>query len=571
MVTRPYGSWTSPITSDLVVAEAIRLEQVALDGDTIYWTESQPQKQGRCFVYRASPGGEPEAVTPDDDNAYNVRTRVHEYGGGAFVVQDGTVYFSNFADQRLYRQDAGHAPRPLTPVAAPAGALRYADGVIDRRLGRLICVHEDHTRSGQPINTLASVDLAGAQAARVPRLGQRLLLDAANQPGWHAPGLAHLESSRHALGRGRGVGRRGPGRWHGRPSAPGRGRAGRSGVPAAMVARWRALFRVGPRQRLVEPLSRARRRDRAAGAHGGRVRAGAVELRDVDLRLRRGGAHRLLLYPGRRLAPDPARPQDQALRCDGSALHEPRAAPRRRGTGRVPGRLAFRTVHPGRARSRHRRSADHPALGRPRRRGAALCFRRAADRLPDRGRRDRPRALLPAALARLHRAGRRESAGAGQEPWRPDRVGLEHAVARGAVLDQPRHRRARRELPRQHGIRPSLSAAARAAMGPPRCRGLRPRRAPSGRGRGRRSRAPDDQRRQRRRLHDALRADGSRREDFQRRRQLLRRERPGGPGARHPQVRIALPRLAHRTVSAGPADLCRALAASTTSIASPCR
>ncbi|HWT84430.1 MAG TPA: hypothetical protein VN177_01550, partial [Myxococcales bacterium] len=94
MVARPYGSWTSPITSDLVVAEAIRLDQVALDGDTIYWTESQPQKQGRSFVYRATPGGGPEAVTPDDANAFNVRTRVHEYGGGAFAVQDGTVYFS---------------------------------------------------------------------------------------------------------------------------------------------------------------------------------------------------------------------------------------------------------------------------------------------------------------------------------------------------------------------------------------------------------------------------------------------------------------------------------------------
>ena len=161
MVASPYGSWTSPITSDLVVAETIRLDQVALDGDTIYWTESQPQKQGRCFVYRAAPGGEPEAVTADDANAFNVRTRVHEYGGGAFAVQDGTVYFSNFADQRLYRQDVGQSPRPITPPAA-AGALRYADGVIDRRRGRLICVHEDHTRPGQAINTLASVDLSGA-------------------------------------------------------------------------------------------------------------------------------------------------------------------------------------------------------------------------------------------------------------------------------------------------------------------------------------------------------------------------------------------------------------------------
>jgi dipeptidyl aminopeptidase/acylaminoacyl peptidase len=166
MVTSPYGSWTSPITSDLVVAEAIRLDQVALDGDVIYWTEAQPKKQGRSFVYRAAPGGEPEAVTPDDSSTFNVRSRVHEYGGGAFAVQDGTVYFSNFADQRLYRQDAAQAPRPITPAGEPASALRYADGVIDRQRGRLICVHEDHTGLGQAVNTLVSLDLSGAGASK---------------------------------------------------------------------------------------------------------------------------------------------------------------------------------------------------------------------------------------------------------------------------------------------------------------------------------------------------------------------------------------------------------------------
>ena len=66
MVVSPYGFWSSPITSDLVVADAIRLDQVALDGNAIYWTESQPQKQGRYFLYRVFEGEEPELVTPDD-------------------------------------------------------------------------------------------------------------------------------------------------------------------------------------------------------------------------------------------------------------------------------------------------------------------------------------------------------------------------------------------------------------------------------------------------------------------------------------------------------------------------
>jgi dipeptidyl aminopeptidase/acylaminoacyl peptidase len=165
MVVSPYGFWSSPITSDLVVADAIRLDQVALDGSAIYWTESHPQKQGRFFVYRAIEGDEPELVTPDDENRFNVRTRVHEYGGGSFVVQGGILYFSNFADQRLYRHDAEQQPRPITPHQTRS--LRYADGVVDHRRDRIICVREEHTVPGKVINTLVGVDVAGAREPQI--------------------------------------------------------------------------------------------------------------------------------------------------------------------------------------------------------------------------------------------------------------------------------------------------------------------------------------------------------------------------------------------------------------------
>ncbi|HKN30475.1 MAG TPA: prolyl oligopeptidase family serine peptidase [Roseiarcus sp.] len=168
MLASPYGSWTSPITSDLIVADAIQLDEIALGGDAIYWTESQPQKQGRSFIYRVVESGEAELVTTDDANTFNVRSRVHEYGGGAFAVQDRTVFFSNFADQRLYRQDPGQEPHPITPLSAVAPlALRYADGVVDRRRGRIICVQEEHIGSGEVINTLVSVDVLGAEAPKV--------------------------------------------------------------------------------------------------------------------------------------------------------------------------------------------------------------------------------------------------------------------------------------------------------------------------------------------------------------------------------------------------------------------
>jgi len=157
----PYGSWKSPVTSALIVSETVRLGQIALDGDDIYWVEARPAEGGRNVVARRTPDGRTTDVTPPP---FNARTRVHEYGGGAFAVADGTVYFSNFADQRLYRQDSGAQPRPITPEAD----LRYADGVVDRHRGRMICVREDHTAAGhEAVNALVSLDLTGAQDAQV--------------------------------------------------------------------------------------------------------------------------------------------------------------------------------------------------------------------------------------------------------------------------------------------------------------------------------------------------------------------------------------------------------------------
>src|SRR6266849_5209862 len=95
----PYGSWKSPITSDLIVSGTIGLGQLILDGDDTYWLEMRPSEGGRNVVVRRTPDGRISDITPPP---FNVRTRVHEYGGGAFVIADGVVYFSNFTDQRLY-------------------------------------------------------------------------------------------------------------------------------------------------------------------------------------------------------------------------------------------------------------------------------------------------------------------------------------------------------------------------------------------------------------------------------------------------------------------------------------
>ncbi|MEA5539291.1 S9 family peptidase [Limnoraphis robusta Tam1] len=159
----PYGSWTSPITADLIVAGTVGLGSVAWDGEDIYWLESRPSEAGRSVLVRLTPEGQQQDVTPPP---YNVRTRVHEYGGGSYTVHQGVVYFSNFADQRLYRQVIHNSPIPheVTPEPlTPEGNYRYADAVIDTQRQRLICVREDHTATGEPVNTIVSINLNNAE------------------------------------------------------------------------------------------------------------------------------------------------------------------------------------------------------------------------------------------------------------------------------------------------------------------------------------------------------------------------------------------------------------------------
>jgi dipeptidyl aminopeptidase/acylaminoacyl peptidase len=156
-----YGSWKSPITSELVASETVELEQIILDDEDIYWNELRPTEGGRIVIVRRTQDGQTTDMT---QSPFNARTRVHEYGGNAFAIIDGIIYFSNFADQRIYRQEPGAMPRPITPEAE----LRYADLVIDRSRSRIICVREDHTVAGrEPANTLVSLKLEDGKGGNV--------------------------------------------------------------------------------------------------------------------------------------------------------------------------------------------------------------------------------------------------------------------------------------------------------------------------------------------------------------------------------------------------------------------
>jgi dipeptidyl aminopeptidase/acylaminoacyl peptidase len=150
-----YGEWKSPISSDLIVAGTVGLGQICLADDRVYWSEARPTEAGRNVVCGWSSQQGIQEINPAP---FNARTRVHEYGGGAFIVAQNTLYFSNFADQRLYSQKNGELPQVLTPE----GQWRYADACFDPQRQRLICVREDHTIPAQEaVNTLVTVDWQG--------------------------------------------------------------------------------------------------------------------------------------------------------------------------------------------------------------------------------------------------------------------------------------------------------------------------------------------------------------------------------------------------------------------------
>jgi dipeptidyl aminopeptidase/acylaminoacyl peptidase len=157
----PYGSWKSPITADLLASTYVALDELRVDGDDVYWNELRPADKGRNVIVRRKPDGTRTDMTPP---GFSARTRVHEYGGGCYIVLNGTVYFSNFTDQRLYRQDPGSNPRPLTPPVD----MRYADGIIDHRRNRIISVREDHTvKTPQAVTTIVSLNIEKEGEGRI--------------------------------------------------------------------------------------------------------------------------------------------------------------------------------------------------------------------------------------------------------------------------------------------------------------------------------------------------------------------------------------------------------------------
>lgn len=156
----PYGSWESPIRPEDLAASTT-LGSPHLSEGAIWWLESRPEEGGRTALVRQPHGGERADVVP---GGLNVRSRVHEYGGGAYWLDGETAFVSSFADGRVYRVDPGGEPRAITPEPPEPGSLRYADGRMLRD-GRIVCVHESH-EGVEVVNELVVLDAQGGAAPR---------------------------------------------------------------------------------------------------------------------------------------------------------------------------------------------------------------------------------------------------------------------------------------------------------------------------------------------------------------------------------------------------------------------
>ena len=152
MNTLPFGTWPSPITSDAIVAETFRLASVSLHAGRIGWLEGRPGEGGRNVLVRTDGAEGKTDITPPP---FNVRSRVHEYGGGAYAVSGDRVWFSNFDDGRIYVQDGARAPVPLTSE----GVARFADLTLDPVRRRLLAVREMHRDGAPPVNDLVELSI----------------------------------------------------------------------------------------------------------------------------------------------------------------------------------------------------------------------------------------------------------------------------------------------------------------------------------------------------------------------------------------------------------------------------
>jgi len=162
--TAAYGSWKSPITSALLTSSGIGFSEVQFSDGQVYWLESRPDEAGRVAIVRCSADGKTSDAVPQ---TFSTRSRAHEYGGGAYFVHKDTIFFSNFKDQRLYRQEPNREPVAITPEPPRPASLRYADGRVTPDGKTITCVRERHEEGREAINEIVSMPADGSGSPRI--------------------------------------------------------------------------------------------------------------------------------------------------------------------------------------------------------------------------------------------------------------------------------------------------------------------------------------------------------------------------------------------------------------------
>ena len=182
----PYGSWSTPLSPAVVAKMGMgahgQISELRISMGRLYWLERRPAEGGRQALIRLSEQGSPEEILPP---SYNVRTRVHEYGGGAYSVSGETLYFVNFEDQRMYRQGKTGRPVAVTPEPDTVSGLRYADLSLAEDGKRIFCVRERHAADGYVVNEIVSLAPDASQEARVLASGRDFYASPRPSPDGH--------------------------------------------------------------------------------------------------------------------------------------------------------------------------------------------------------------------------------------------------------------------------------------------------------------------------------------------------------------------------------------------------
>ena len=162
-MVRPYGLWPSPIDTEQVARQTAAYDAVHASGKAVYWLETRPSEGGRAVVVRwTESGGVVDAVPA----WFDVGSRVHEYGGGAYFPVGTALFACSQADQRLYRMDEDRDPVPITAVPPMPASLRYADLRVTWAGQLLVCVRERH-QPGEVVNELVLLSADGSAEPRV--------------------------------------------------------------------------------------------------------------------------------------------------------------------------------------------------------------------------------------------------------------------------------------------------------------------------------------------------------------------------------------------------------------------